>query len=282
MIFPSAARAVSRTMGSVSFRALSTKAVSFNKPMFSITNSLSSTMSYRKISIWPGGSAANTSAKKESVNEDIKEEEEPQQQQKQKEEATQTKEEKTEKKIKESKKDTTTSEKPSEESVKILELQKSLKEKDEKLAQVSRMYRSALADAENVRRRSREEVENTKQFAISKFAKELLEVSDVLHMALEAVPQEHREDSDIKALADLYVGVKMTRDNFIKTMARFGVHEFDPLDEEFDPNMHQALFQQPIPGKKSGTVFSVAKSGFRIGERCLRPAQVGVVKHQDE
>jgi len=56
------------------------------------------------------------------------------------------------------------------------------------------------------------------------------------------------------------------------------VVEFDPTGEKFDPNVHEAMFQAPIPGKEAGTVFETSKSGFMLKGRTLRPAQVGVVQ----
>jgi len=142
---------------------------------------------------------------------------------------------------------------------------------------------------ENVRQRTRKEVENTAAYAIGKFAKDLLTTTDILSMALAAVPEEYRkEDKDSKDpsspsshLQNLYTGVDMTRKELLKTLARHGVKSFNPIGEKFDPNMHQALFQAPVPGKEPGTVFQVSKDGYTINDRVLRPAQVGIVKQEE-
>lgn len=140
-------------------------------------------------------------------------------------------------------------------------------------------YRRALADAENVRQRARKEVQETKEYAITKFAKDLLSVADVLELALKAVPEAERgENAPNQHLKDLYTGVSMTRTNLVATFKRFGIECYEPLGETFDPNLHEALFQAPIPGKEPGTIFDVAKSGYKLGSRVLRPAQVGVVQ----
>ncbi|KAJ3016154.1 GrpE protein 1, mitochondrial [Thoreauomyces humboldtii] len=154
-----------------------------------------------------------------------------------------------------------------------------LKEKDQQIAALQDSYRRALADAENVRQRARKEVADTKDFAITKFAKDLLSVADVLDLALKAVPEAERgANSSNPHLRDLYTGVDMTRSNLLSTFKRFNIEAYSPLDEVFDPKFHEALFQAPIPGKTPGTVFDVAKSGYKLGDRCLRPAQVGVVQ----
>ena len=138
-------------------------------------------------------------------------------------------------------------------------------------------YRRALADAENVRQRAKREVEQTAQYAVTRFAKDLLETSDVLQIALNAVPEAERSGSH-QTLTDFYKGVAMTRENLLKTFKRFGIEPFEPVGEVFDPNLHEALFYQPAEGKQPGTVSAVVKIGYKIQDRILRPAQVGVVK----
>ncbi|KAJ3152374.1 GrpE protein 1, mitochondrial [Geranomyces michiganensis] len=153
-----------------------------------------------------------------------------------------------------------------------------LAEKDQQIHALQDSYRRALADAENVRQRTRKEVSETKDFAITKFAKDLLSVADVLELALNAVPEAERNSPTNKHLRELYVGVDMTRSNLLATFKRFNIEAYNPIDEVFDPKFHEALFQAPMEGKTPGTIFNVAKQGYKIGERCLRPAQVGVVQ----
>lgn len=154
-----------------------------------------------------------------------------------------------------------------------------LKEKDEMITKLQSLYRSALADAENVRTRTKKEIDDTAAFSISKFAKDLLDSSDFLSMALNSVKEQDRKDN--KPLNDLYTGVDLTRNELLKAFKRFGIVEFSPLNEKFDPNLHQALFIAPVKEKEPGTIFVVQKSGFMIHGRVLRPAQVGVVKQED-
>ncbi|TPX62162.1 hypothetical protein PhCBS80983_g00720 [Powellomyces hirtus] len=159
------------------------------------------------------------------------------------------------------------------------DLAAALAEKDKQINALQDSYRRALAEAENVRQRTRKEVADTKDFAITKFAKDLLSVADVLEMALNAVPEAERgEKASNQHLKDLYIGVDMTRSNLLSTFKRFNIEAYNPIDQVFDPKYHEALFQAPIPGKTPGTIFDVAKSGYKLGDRCLRPAQVGVVQ----
>ncbi|KAJ1956995.1 GrpE, mitochondrial [Dipsacomyces acuminosporus] len=157
-------------------------------------------------------------------------------------------------------------------------LKKSVEEKDAKIKELKDAYLRALADAENIRTRSNAEIENTKSFAIQKFAKDLLDTVDILELALKHVPKEHLSDKTThKSLNDLFEGVDLTKGNLLKTLERHGVESFDPIDKPYDPNTSHALFQAPMPGKTPGSVFAVEKRGYIIKGRVLRPAQVGIV-----
>ncbi|KAI8880473.1 GrpE protein-like protein, mitochondrial [Backusella circina FSU 941] len=167
------------------------------------------------------------------------------------------------------------------------DIKSQLLEKDKKIAELQDAYIRSLADQENIRERSRKESETTKEYAIQKFAKDLLDTVDILNMALGAVPEELRkketaEKSDKNTLVDqltnLYMGVSMTETELIKALKRHGVERFIPKEgEPFDHNKHQALFQTPMSGKTPGTIFSVEKMGYTLKGRILRPAHVGVV-----
>ncbi|KAJ3267926.1 GrpE protein 1, mitochondrial [Borealophlyctis nickersoniae] len=151
-----------------------------------------------------------------------------------------------------------------------------LAEKDKQIVALQDSYRRALADAENVRQRSRKEVEAAAAYAMTRFAKDLLETADVLTLALKSVPESEKTTNE--ALRNLYEGVDMTKTVLLKTFGRFGVEPYEPVGEKFDPNWHEAIFQAPVEGKEPGTVMACMKTGYKIQDRVLRPAQVGVVK----
>ncbi|KAG2196344.1 hypothetical protein INT47_010779 [Mucor saturninus] len=168
------------------------------------------------------------------------------------------------------------------------EVKKMLAEKDKQISELKDAYLRCLADQENVRERSRKEISTTKEFAIQKFAKDLLDTVDILNMALTAVPADLREKSSVAEitkdaekvfdqLTNLYTGVSMTESELVRALKRHGVEREDPQGDAFDPNKHQALFQTPMPGKEAGTIFAVQKMGYSLKGRVLRPAQVGVV-----
>jgi molecular chaperone GrpE len=135
----------------------------------------------------------------------------------------------------------------------------------------------ALAEADNARRRATIDVENAHKFAVGKFAKAMLDVADNLGRAAEAVPEEARDSDEQPTLKALYEGVVMTESVLLKAFEQHGLVRLWPMDEKFDPNMHNALFEMPDPEREPGTVAHVTKAGYVLHERCIRPADVGVV-----
>ena len=133
----------------------------------------------------------------------------------------------------------------------------------------------SFADMENLRRRTEREVADAKAYAVTSFARDMLNVADNLRRALESVPQDAEAAGPLKALVE---GVDLTERDFLKTLERYGVRRIDPVGERFDPNLHQAMFEAPNPDLTNGTVFQVVQAGYVIGERVLRPALVGVAK----
>ncbi|MBV8767199.1 MAG: nucleotide exchange factor GrpE [Hyphomicrobiales bacterium] len=132
----------------------------------------------------------------------------------------------------------------------------------------------ALAEMENLRRRTEKEVADTRAYAISAFARDILSVADNLRRALEAVPEEARKANG--ALSGLIEGVELTERELAKVLERHGVRKLDPAGEKFDPNLHQAMFEAPHDNLAKGQVHTVVQPGYAIGERVLRPALVGV------
>ena len=119
-----------------------------------------------------------------------------------------------------------------------------------------------------------------KDFAIQKFAKDLVDSVDNLDRALSVVPAEKLKDGD-ENLVNLYEGIKMTDGILMATLKKHGLERFDPSieGEKFNPNEHEATFMTPMPGKEDNTVFHTQTKGFKLNGRVLRAAQVGVVKN---
>jgi molecular chaperone GrpE len=135
----------------------------------------------------------------------------------------------------------------------------------------------ALADVENMRRRSERESADARTYAVTGFARDLLTVVDNFARALESLPAETRAavEGPIKTFVE---GVELTGRELQAVLGRHGVKKLEPQGEKFDPNFHQAMFEAPDEALPAGTVTQVVQSGWKIGERVLRPALVGVSK----
>ncbi|XP_071448907.1 grpE protein homolog 1, mitochondrial [Hetaerina americana] len=138
-------------------------------------------------------------------------------------------------------------------------------------------YKRALADGENLRKRLTKQIDDAKVFGIQNFCKDLLEVADILAKATESVPKEEVSDSN-PHLKSLYEGLVMTELQLQKVFKKHGLVPMNPMEEKFDPNLHEALFQQEVQGKSAGTIVVVSKIGYKLHERVIRPALVGVAK----
>ncbi|MBZ6076723.1 nucleotide exchange factor GrpE [Microvirga puerhi] len=134
-----------------------------------------------------------------------------------------------------------------------------------------------MADMENLRRRTEREVADARTYAVTSFARDMLNVADNVRRAIENVPEEAREAAE-GAFKGLVEGIDLTERDLLKTLERHGVKRLDPQGQKFDPNVHQAMFEVPNPDVPNGTVVQVVQSGYVIGDRVLRPALVGVAK----
>jgi molecular chaperone GrpE len=137
----------------------------------------------------------------------------------------------------------------------------------------------ALAEAENIRRRAEREKTEASQYAVTKFARDMVSIADNFSRALAACPPELRETADpqIKAVLD---GVEATDRQLIGTLERYGVKQV-ATDGRFDPNLHQAIAEVPGNGKPPGAIVDVVQAGYMIGDRLLRPAMVTVARRDD-
>lgn len=167
----------------------------------------------------------------------------------------------------------------SEEMKQIEELKAKLMEKDKQLADMRNLYTKAKADFRNLQESTKKEVQKAKDFALQKFAKDLIVSLDNFELALNAVKEDTLKTND--EVKNLYEGVEMTRSVFEKTLKSYGIDKIDPVGEPFDPNSHEAAFEIPQPDKEPGTVFHVQQAGYTLNSRVLRPAKVGIVKGDD-
>lgn len=128
-----------------------------------------------------------------------------------------------------------------------------------------------------MRVRLTKQISDAKIFGIQSFCKDMLDVSDILEQATMSVPKEEINDKN-QHLKNLYEGLTMTKAQLHQVFKRNGLEQVNPMNEKFNPNYHEALFQQDVAGKEPNIVVVVSKVGYKLHERCIRPAIVGVSK----
>ena len=133
----------------------------------------------------------------------------------------------------------------------------------------------AMAEMENTRRRAEREVQDTRAYSITSFAREMLTVQDNLRRALTHLPEEMKEGDAHKAFVE---GVEVTERELLNIFDRHGIKMVSPKGEEFDHNLHQAMFEVETADHAPGTVMEVIQEGYVIRDRLLRPAMVGIAK----
>jgi molecular chaperone GrpE len=134
----------------------------------------------------------------------------------------------------------------------------------------------AMAETENTRRRAVRDRDDAQKYGITNFAREVLAVADNLRRALEAIPADTLQSDE--ALKTLYDGIAATERQLEAALGKQQIQRIWPEGERFDSNFHQAMFEVPDSGKPAGTVVQVLQAGYKIHDRLLRPALVGVAK----
>ena len=168
------------------------------------------------------------------------------------------------------------------------QFQELLTKKDAELLEMKDKFLRAMADAENTRTRMKKQVDDAKIFGIQKFCKDLLEVADTLNLAIVNTDPNKKEaenkntsSANVKEqLLSMHNGLVMTEKCLLKVFERNGLNQLSPgVGDAFDPNLHEAVFKMPASDQvKTGTVGVVIKTGYKLNERVIRAAQVGVVQ----
>ncbi|KAK6607857.1 mitochondrial co-chaperone [Botrytis cinerea] len=143
---------------------------------------------------------------------------------------------------------------------------KALEAKDKEILELKDKLLRSIAEFRNLQERTKRDMQAAKDFAIQKFAKDLVDSVDNFDRALTTVPAEK---------------LSMTENILMSTLKKHGLERFDPSveSEKFNPNEHEATFMTPMAGKEDGTVFHTQQKGFKLNGRILRAAKVGVVKN---
>ncbi|KAL9083620.1 MAG: hypothetical protein Q9165_008435 [Trypethelium subeluteriae] len=153
-----------------------------------------------------------------------------------------------------------------------------LEKKNREIIDLKDRYLRQVAEFRNLQERTKREVQAARDFALQRFAKDLIDSVDNLERALLTVPED-KIDADNKDLVNLHSGLKMTDTILMQTLNKHGLERFDPSDtkEKFDPNRHEATFHAPQPDKEDGVVFHTQQKGWILNGRVLRVSQAKIV-----
>ncbi|KKY17454.1 putative mitochondrial co-chaperone [Phaeomoniella chlamydospora] len=160
-------------------------------------------------------------------------------------------------------------------------LQKEVEAKNKEIIDLKDRYLRSVADFRNLQERTKRDVDNARNFAIQKFATDLIESIDNLDRALGAVPTDALQSEANKELQTLHSGLKMTETILMNTLKKHGLERFDPIEQgrKFDPKVDEAVFMSPHPEKENGDIMHTQSKGFLLNGRVLRAAKVGVVQN---
>lgn len=159
-----------------------------------------------------------------------------------------------------------------EKEAKIAQLEAALLTSEERVKEQQDAVLRARADVENMRRRSEQEIDKARKYALSRFIEELLPVLDNMERAIQAA------DGENEVVKPILEGVELTHKTFVDAVAKFGLKEINPEGEAFNPEFHQAMSIQESSDHASNTVMFVMQKGYELNGRVVRPAMVMVAK----
>ena len=138
----------------------------------------------------------------------------------------------------------------------------------------------SLADSENLRKRTIKEIADAKKYSHISFVRDLVSSVDNLQRALKALPEDKSQLSE--PVLNLIIGLEIVEKEIRNTFEKHNLKEISPLNEKFDYNFHQAMFEVPTTEKDPGYVVEVSQKGYILHDRLVRPAMVGISKKPDE
>lgn len=151
----------------------------------------------------------------------------------------------------------------------------------QELAAVKDHSLRALAEAENTRKRAVKDREDASKYAISNFARDLLDYTDNFKRAIDSIPDDLKQAGDDR-INNLLTGLEAMQRQLLQTLDKNGVKKLEPRDEPFNPHFHEVMFEVPGTGKPAGTIIQLVDPGYVLHDRLLRPARVGVAKDEGQ
>ena len=147
---------------------------------------------------------------------------------------------------------------------------------EKQVAELKDQLLRAVAETENLRRRAERERSDAAKYAAVPLIKDLLAVADNLERALSSVPEEAKQGDG--ALSSLLTGVEMTERELQSVLQRHKIEKLDPMGQKMNPHEHEAMFEVPDANNEPGTVVQVIQQGYKLHDRLLRPARVGIAR----
>ena len=145
------------------------------------------------------------------------------------------------------------------------------------LAEMKERWMRAEAENANVRARASKDVDDTRQYAVQKFAADVVEAAENLQRGIDSLPPP-RAGRSRPIVAKVRDGLEGVERSFIGTLERNGIKHEDPVGQPFDPNLHQAMAEQESETHAPGTVMQAWSTAWTLNGRLLRPAMVVVAK----
>ena len=151
-----------------------------------------------------------------------------------------------------------------------------IKSLEDEVARLKDHLLRAMAETENTRKRAQREREDAGKYAITGFAKDMLDFADNFHRALAAIPAElHTGD---ERMVNIITGIESMEKFLARNFEKHGITKIEPMGVPFDANFHEVIFEAPGTGQPAGTIIQVIEAGYLLRDRLLRPARVGVAK----
>ncbi|XP_021266088.1 grpE protein homolog 2, mitochondrial [Numida meleagris] len=153
---------------------------------------------------------------------------------------------------------------------------------EEQVRDLTERYRRALADSENVRRRTQKFVEDAKLFGIQSFCRDLVEVADILEKTAESAAEEAEPSNPNPTLQKIYEGLSLIEAKLQSVFAKHGLQKMSPVGDKYDPYDHEIVCHVPAEGMQPGTIALVTQDGYKLHGRTIRHALVGVAVESQE
>ncbi len=151
-----------------------------------------------------------------------------------------------------------------------------ISELNQQIAQLQDRLLRSQAEQENLRKRLAREVEQSINYANTKFANDLLEVMENFHRAMDSFPKEQLQESEV--MKNLFTGIEMIKKSLDDAFEKHNITRIFPIGEKFNHEFHQAITQQPSAEHESGTILQVIQAGYKLNDRLLRPALVVIAQ----